>query len=372
MQWTRPPADGQLAAHYDEDDNGVRIGRTTQQGTETGTPDVQDRLLMYGTKSYTHTNAGELESVTDTNTNETTVYHYDALGNLRAAELPNTLIEYLVDGEGRRIWKLVDGQRMQGLVYADALRPAAELDANGQVVARFIYGLGQNAPDAMIKGGTTYRIIKDHVGSPRLVVDASTGMIAQRIDYDEFGRVLADTNPGFQPFGFAGGIYDRHTKLVRFGARDYDAETGRWTAKDPIGFSGGDTNLYGYVLGDPVNFVDPTGKIIWIALAGSLVTAEGLANAALLGAAIGTGMLTLAAALDPYRTAVDRYPPGSFAKCARKGPRVDPVMTCCDDECKSELTSATGMCLADGIDFTSEPAYADCISACMEEAGINW
>ncbi len=78
-----------------------------------------------------------------------------------------------------------------------------------------------------------------------------------------------DTNPGFQPFGFAGGIYDPHTKLVRFGARDYDAETGRWTAKDPIGFGGGDTNLYGYVVNDPVDFIDLQGLdvnilgIIW-------------------------------------------------------------------------------------------------------------
>lgn len=49
------------------------------------------------------------------------------------------------------------------------------------------------------------------------------------------------------------------TGLVRFGYRDYDPETGRWTARDPIGFAGGDTNLYGYVLGDPVNFIDPDG-----------------------------------------------------------------------------------------------------------------
>ena len=62
-----------------------------------------------------------------------------------------------------------------------------------------------------------------------------------------------------QPFAFAGGLYDRHTGLVRFGARDYDPETGRWTAKDPIGFGGGDANLYGYVVGDPVNLVDPSG-----------------------------------------------------------------------------------------------------------------
>lgn len=58
-----------------------------------------------------------------------------------------------------------------------------------------------------------------------------------------------------------GGIYDQHTKLTRFGVRDYDAETGRWTAKDPILFDGGDTNLYGYVLNDPVNEIDPEGLL---------------------------------------------------------------------------------------------------------------
>jgi RHS repeat-associated protein len=78
----------------------------------------------------------------------------------------------------------------------------------------------------------------------------------QRPDYDEFGRVPPDTNPGFQPFGFAGGIQDPDTQLVRFGARDYDPEIGRWTTKDPIRFAGGDPNLYGYVLNDPVNLVD--------------------------------------------------------------------------------------------------------------------
>jgi len=91
------------------------------------------------------------------------------------------------------------------------------------------------------------------------VVDVLDGTVAQRIDYDAFGNVISDTNPGFQPFGFAGGLYDADTGLTRFGARDYDPETGRWTIKDPIRFDGGDTNLYGYVLNDPVNFVDPEG-----------------------------------------------------------------------------------------------------------------
>jgi RHS repeat-associated protein len=82
--------------------------------------------------------------------------------------------------------------------------------------------------------------------------------VTQQIVHDEFGNVLADSNPGFQPFGFAGGLYEADTGLVRFGARDYSAVTGRWTAKDPELFED-ETNLYAYVGNDPINFIDPAG-----------------------------------------------------------------------------------------------------------------
>jgi len=62
-----------------------------------------------------------------------------------------------------------------------------------------------------------------------------------------------------QPFGYAGGLYDAATGLVRFGARDYDAEVGRWTSKDPIGFGGGGS-FFVYVGGEPVNRVDIAGE----------------------------------------------------------------------------------------------------------------
>jgi len=42
-------------------------------------------------------------------------------------------------------------------------------------------------------------------------------------------------------------------------ARDYDAEVGRWTSRDPLRLSGSDTNLYRYANGDPINFRDPRG-----------------------------------------------------------------------------------------------------------------
>ena len=110
----------------------------------------------------------------------------------------------------------------------------------------------------MVRGGTTYRIIKDDLGSPRLVVNASSGAIAQRLDYDEWGNTTESGTVGFQPFGFAGGLWDRDTNLIRFGARDYDPTTGRWTTKDLSRFDGG-LNFYGYAESDPVNLIDPTG-----------------------------------------------------------------------------------------------------------------
>ena len=248
---------------YTYDSNGNRLSYTDLSGTVTASYDNQDRLLLYGTTNYTYTLNGELRGKTDTSSSQTTTYQYDNLGNLINATLPDgTSIDYIIDGANRRIGKKINGVLVQGFLYKDWLNPIAELDGSGNVVARFIYASRENTPDYMEKDGSTYRIISDHLGSPRIVVDTGTGSIVQRIDYDEFGRALTDTNPGFQPFGFAGGLYDQHTKLIRFGSRDYDAETGRWTTKDPILFAGGDANLYGYVLNDPINLADPSGHLI--------------------------------------------------------------------------------------------------------------
>jgi len=153
----------------------------------------------------------------------------------------------------------VNGTLLQRFLYKDQLNPIAELGANNKIISRFVYGSKSNVPDYMIKNGITYRIISDHLGSPRLIVDSVTGDVIQRMDYDTWGNIVSDTNPGFQPFGFAGGLYDQHTSMTRFGLRDYEAWAGRWTLKDPIRFNGGDSNLYGYVVNNPVNWIDPWG-----------------------------------------------------------------------------------------------------------------
>jgi RHS repeat-associated protein len=262
--------DGQPARSYAYDPNGNRLSVTDHtQGSQvtSGVYDAQDRLESYGTATYAYTEAGELATNTDSSLppgQQTTLYTYDAVGSLTHVTLPDGReITYVIDGQNRRIGKKVDGVLERAWLYQDQLNPVAELDGAGAVVARFVYGSRPHVPDSMVKGGVTYRILSDHLGSVRLVVDAATGAIAQRIDYDEWGRAIYVTGAAdFQPFGFAGGLHDPDTGLVRFGARDYDPEVGRWTAKDPIGFVGGDFNLFGYVLRDPVNLRDPTG--LWL------------------------------------------------------------------------------------------------------------
>jgi RHS repeat-associated protein len=254
---------GNTTVSYQYDSNGNRLAKTTQTDKATttisATYDDQDRLLAYGDCRYAYTANGELKSKRCGD--KLTQYDYDVLGNLRKVVLPGespSVIEYVIDGQNRRVGRKVNGVLQQGWLYGDQLNPIAELDGNNNVVSRFVYGTQGHVPDYMVKDGVGYRYITDHLGSPRLVVNATSGEVAQQLDYDEFGMMTRDTNPGFQPFGYAGGIYETSSGLTRFGYRDYDAVSGRWTSKDPLGFGGG-SNFYEYVLGNPIGAIDIWG-----------------------------------------------------------------------------------------------------------------
>jgi RHS repeat-associated protein len=251
--------DGVLAEAYEYDARGNRIAATTGLGRLVGVLDSLNRLLSYGNATYDYGRMGELTSTISGT--DTTRYAYSPFGQLTQVRLPNgTLIGYMLDAEGRRVARFINGVRDREWLYRGSLRIAAELDGSGNIVSRFVYGLRRNVPEYMIRSDTVYRLVLDERGSVLAVIDASTGAVAQQLSYDSFGRVVTNSNPGFQPFAYGGGLYDPITGLVHFGSREYDATTGRWTTIDPELFAGGDANLYRYADADPINITDVQGE----------------------------------------------------------------------------------------------------------------
>ncbi|MEW6278934.1 MAG: RHS repeat-associated core domain-containing protein [Candidatus Eremiobacterota bacterium] len=248
----RVDRNGTLCESYGYDSNDNRVSVTSPGGTTTATFDDQDRILTNGSVTFAHDGNGDLVSKTDAS--GTTLYDYDTTGQLLSVTKPNgDIVSYELGANNRRAVKRVNGVVQRKWLYSSGLLPVAEHDASDNLVAVF-------NGSYLVKNGATYRLLRDHIGSVRLVVDVGTGLVVQRLSYDPWGNVTEDTNPGFQPFGYAGGLYDPDTGLVRFGARDYQPETGRWTCKDPLGISMGN-NMYAYCNNDPLNHYDPTGYI---------------------------------------------------------------------------------------------------------------
>lgn len=125
-------------------------------------------------------------------------------------------------------------------------------------VSRFVHGPGIDEPLAIEQKGRVYFYHADGLGSITSLTDAN-GRVAQTFEYDSFGNLGHKGNHVKQPYAYTAREWDGETGLYFYRARYYDSYAGRFISKDPIGFAGGDVNLYGYVQNDPVDFSDPWG-----------------------------------------------------------------------------------------------------------------
>ncbi len=256
---TKVVLNGSMSEQYAYDGQGNRLMASYPGKVIAATYDHQDRIRTYGDWTFEYSADGAMSAKRNVN-GDYALYTYDVFGHLVKVVLSNgKTIQYLRDGEGRRGARVGSSGETIYYAYDYTGRLIAEMKPSGEAKAHFIYEGSSHSPEYMIRDGVAYRFVKNQIGSVLFVVNTASIGVVQSIKYDEFGRVLSDSNPGFQPFGFAGGIYDFDTGLVRFGARDYDPEIGRWISKDPILFKGGDANLYGYTINDPINLIDPSG-----------------------------------------------------------------------------------------------------------------
>ncbi|WFS61831.1 RHS repeat-associated core domain-containing protein [Pseudodesulfovibrio thermohalotolerans] len=258
---------------------------------------LDNRLMSAGNNGFTHDENG-FRSIWS---NGGTYHLYEYAPDYRLLKMEeenqNRVYTFRHDEQGRRAAKYFNGQLVEAYQWLDFIRLGAFHD--GRMGYEFGYGDDERLPSAMRReDGAVFTLRYDQVGSLRVVADAD-GNVIKEVLYDPFGGIIADTNPGLRvPLGFAGGLHDRDLGFVRFGWRDYDPFTGRWTAPDPIGDRGGDPDWYGYCLDDPVNANDPTGLLPFL-----LPFAAGMAGATAISA---TGSYLSAKAADWFGKKTDK------------------------------------------------------------------
>ena len=252
-QLTEMKIDGVMQEQYSYDVNGNRLTRTIGgSAPEVSGYGPNDQLQNVNNVSYTFNADGQLTQ------RGSDVFHYGPNGELLFAEANGKTIDYTYDALGRRTARSAGTNTTQYL-YGNPL-DVQQVTASvykGTVTAYYYNESGLLF--SFDRGGARYYVTTDGVGTPQSIFDSS-GKAVKSYQFDSFGVLLGDSNPDFElSLGYAGGIADSDTKLVRFGYRDYDPASGRWTVRDPIIYDSMQANLYGYVNNNPVMFRDPCG-----------------------------------------------------------------------------------------------------------------
>jgi RHS repeat-associated protein len=216
------------SAQYSYDRNGNLTGKTDATGTWTYEWDVENRLARVTRNGF-----------------EAARFRYDPLGRRIAKIAEGQSTRYSYDGEDiiREIF---------GHDFREGLRLSLETEQH-----QYVHGPGVDEPLAVVHGdGQAWYFHADGLGSIVGATDA-TGAVVQSRSYDAFGNLETGAHdPGY---AYTGREWDPETGLYYYRARYYDPKVGRFLGEDPIGFEGGDINLYAYVGNNPVNRVDPMG-----------------------------------------------------------------------------------------------------------------
>jgi len=232
--------------------------------------------------TYSYNNVNQLLSTTS----PAQAFGYDDDGNMTAGYTPDgypftatydgenrlSSIDY-TDGESvphhTDFYYCADGFMAKQVVddvetrfVRDGLLTLQERDGNNSITRSYVWD--RQAPGGigglleLGQGGQRYSYLFDGKGNVRSLLDENQG-VAATFSYDEFGNLMVKGGTLDQPFQFSTKRYNEKTGLSYYGYRFYSPVLGRWINRDPLGFGGGDLNLYGFVKNDPVSWIDPLG-----------------------------------------------------------------------------------------------------------------
>ena len=230
--------------------------------------DALDRLTVDGRYAYAWDGRGDMVRRTDHGSGDVEAFAYDASGHLvewtrtpAGAGAPDRVVTWRHDVQGQRIEKAVDGVVVERSVY-DADHRALDLDAAGNVVARYLHGGGVDHVLTVRRGGAIFGYVLDTRGLVVALV-AEDGTVVTRYAYDDFGEVLEVEGADVDPLRFAARPLERETGLYDLRARDYDPTTGRFVQCDPekgTRMAPLTLNPYIYARNAPYHLSDPSGR----------------------------------------------------------------------------------------------------------------
>lgn len=249
---------GDLAYAYDSSGrrrqaSGTFAGTILPAAVSSTSYNDANQLTQWGAKSLAYDLNGNLTS------EGSTEYSYDARNQLSTISDGNGLVgEFHYDGLGRRVEKTVDSLTTKYLY--DGQNAVQELSATGAVRANLLTGLAVDDIYSRSTATSMTSFLTDGLRSTIATADED-GVITSSYTYGPYGEasVTGSSNTDRQ---YAGRESDG-TGLIYMRARYYSPQLARFTSGDPVGFGGGDTNLYAYVGGNPIDLVDPMGQSWW-------------------------------------------------------------------------------------------------------------
>jgi len=244
---------------YMFDDVGNRLSshRASSYGYQTG---QFNRLISATTPTQTITYSHDANGNTTTKSEGSNFWRYtwDYENRLGEASTRKEKVRYKFDALGRRVPRYTVGGKENTKFIHDG--HDVLVDDNAGTLTKYLNGEGIDNKLRQTTSTSINYFLADHLGSTNGLADPS-GALTASTAYDSFGNA---TNAAFASrYQFTGREYDSTTGLHHYRARFYDANVGRFTSEDPIGFGGGDVNLYGYVWNSPTAFTDPMGLDGW-------------------------------------------------------------------------------------------------------------
>ncbi|MGH2459982.1 MAG: RHS repeat-associated core domain-containing protein, partial [Chloroflexota bacterium] len=249
---------GDLSYSYDADGERLTMGgsfaRTgLPQPVSAATYDQANELTQWGAATLTYDANGNL-------TNDgTNAYTWNARNQLASISGPSTVASFNYDAVGHRISKTINGTTT-GFLY-DGSNPVQEL-TGGTPSANLLTGLATDEDFTRTDSTGTATLLPDGLGSTTALANSS-GTIQTQYTYDPFGNATSSGAASANSFQYTGRENDG-TGLDYNRARYYSPTLQRFISEDPLGFGGGDANLYTYAGNDPITLTDPSGQFIQV------------------------------------------------------------------------------------------------------------